>query len=205
MANFPTDLIIKASSIESVDSSVDRQYSVSGKSQIITRDQQRWQFDITFNRDANQQSFNKAFAEICALNFGMLNTTITHPLFRKSQGNVTPAQSVTLLSTVNSGSVVTVQGLVANQNDSFRSGDFIRFSGHTKVYVITSTNNNSNASGQMTFNIYPTLRESVLQNESVIFESVEFTMFLDPKQDIQMKLSAPKTSIQQKISLIEQL
>jgi len=205
MANFPQSLIISASDIISQDESADRQNSVTGRSNFITRDQQQFGFDLTFSRTAKRPDERRNFAELCAFNFGGVATTISHPLYLTTTGTTIPAQSILVSAPVSSGNTVSLKGFTASQANVFMSGDFIRFSGHVKCYIITSVNNNADGAGIATVNIYPTLRQNIVTDEQCIFDLVEFTMHLDALKPIEQTLTAPSITRTKKISLIEWL
>jgi len=205
MANFPQSLIISASEISSQDDSADRQFSVTGKSNFITRDQQKFGFDLTFSKSADRILARQNFAELCAFNFGGIQTTIVHPLYLSTTGSTTPAQSIQVSAPVSFGNTVSLKGFTASQPNVFRSGDFIRFNNHTKCYLVTSVNNNANSSGIATINIFPTLRTNIVTNEQLIFHQVEFSMHLNSSKPVEQKFTAPGTTRTQKITLVEWL
>tara|TARA_B100000700_G_scaffold321048_1_gene419507 strand:+ start:4865 stop:5479 length:615 start_codon:yes stop_codon:yes gene_type:complete len=67
-------------------------------------------------------------------------------------------------------------------------GDFVQFSSHSKVYMVTQTLS-SNGAGQGTVHITPPLRNALAQNTALIAgANVNFTMQLtSDKQDIQLR------------------
>lgn len=95
-------------------------------------------------------------------------------------GNLSNAQGVaTGTSLVNGGSQtgrsVITDGWSANITGILKAGDFIKFTGHNKVYVLTA-DVNSNGSGQATLAIEPALFVSPSDNELIIVSNVPFTV-----------------------------
>lgn len=59
-----------------------------------------------------------------------------------------------------------------------RAGDFVKFSGHNKVYMVTGDVTTS-GSGTGTINITPALQQAVANNETVLVNNIPFTVFLE--------------------------
>ncbi len=66
-----------------------------------------------------------------------------------------------------------VDGLTASTSNILRAGDFFKFSGHTKVYMVTS-DMTSDGSGDATLNFSPKLSTAVANNETITTSSVPF-------------------------------
>ena len=81
-----------------------------------------------------------------------------------------------------------------------KAGDFIKFSGHTKVYMVVA-DANSNGSGQATLSIMPKLVAAVADNEALTVTAVPFTWQLANDQ-IEQSVRAP-VLITAEISLME--
>jgi len=58
-----------------------------------------------------------------------------------------------------------------------KAGDFIKFSGHDKVYMVVS-DANSDGSGNSTLTIEPQLATALADNETITVNNVPFTMRL---------------------------
>lgn len=67
----------------------------------------------------------------------------------------------------------TVDGLTASTSNILRAGDFFKFSGHTKVYMVTA-DMASDGSGDATLNFSPKLITAVADNETITTSSVPF-------------------------------
>ena len=60
---------------------------------------------------------------------------------------------------------------------TLKAGDFIKFSNHDKVYMLTS-DVNMDASTQDFFNIFPALAAAVTNTTTITYNDVGFTMML---------------------------
>ena len=72
---------------------------------------------------------------------------------------------------VTTGSPVANDGII-------RAGDVIKFSNHTKVYMVTE-DVITNASGEATVNFEPALMEDVTSSHTIVHDAVPFRMILD--------------------------
>jgi hypothetical protein len=70
--------------------------------------------------------------------------------------------------------------IITNYGDAtvLKSGDVVRFAGHSKVYMVTSDINTDSAGGAV-LNIQPALIENVANLESMIVHNVPFKMALN--------------------------
>jgi hypothetical protein len=80
-------------------------------------------------------------------------------------------------TTTNSGVTIPIKALTANQSTACAVGDFVKFTGHSKVYLVVETVA-SNSSGEATITIEPPLRAAVTADESLVVQNVPFTMAL---------------------------
>ncbi len=95
-------------------------------------------------------------------------------------GNLSNAQGVASgAPLINGGSQtgrsVVTDGWTASTTGIIKAGDFVKFNGHNKVYMLTA-DVNSNGSGQATLAIEPALFVSPSDNESIIVSNVPFTV-----------------------------
>jgi hypothetical protein len=67
---------------------------------------------------------------------------------------------------------VTVDGMTG----TLKAGDFIKFNGHSKVYMVVADATAS--AGSATLTIEPPLRENLSDNEVITYDGVEFTVRL---------------------------
>ena len=76
-----------------------------------------------------------------------------------------------------SGRSVNLSGFTINQTGVAKTGDLIKFAGHTKVYMVTA-DANSNGTGLATVSIEPALLVSPANGESLTTSNVPFTVAL---------------------------
>jgi hypothetical protein len=74
-----------------------------------------------------------------------------------------------------SGRAIQTQGWTTSVIDIMKSGDFLKFANHDKVYMMTS-DANSNESGEAVLNIEPALQESLANGEAVLATDIPFKM-----------------------------
>jgi hypothetical protein len=84
----------------------------------------------------------------------------------------------------------------------FKAGDYFRFTGQTKVYMVMA-DVSSNGSGQGTLTFEPPLRANVADNAVLIYSNVDFTVGLTG--DIQEFNISTENYFQYEVDLIEVL
>jgi hypothetical protein len=70
---------------------------------------------------------------------------------------------------------VAIDGMANSTSGVFKAGDFFRFTGQTKVYMVMA-DVSSNGSGQGTLTFEPPLRTNVSDNAILIYNNVDFTV-----------------------------
>ena len=95
---------------------------------------------------------------------------------------------------------VAIDGMANSTNGIFKAGDFFRFTGQTKVYMVMA-DVNSNGSGQGTLTFEPPLRSNVSDNAILIYSNVDFTVGLTG--DVQEFNISTENYYQYEIDLIE--
>ena len=95
---------------------------------------------------------------------------------------------------------VAIDGMANSTNGIFKAGDFFRFTGQTKVYMVMA-DVNSNGSGQGTLTFEPPLRLNVADNAVLIYSNVDFTVGLTG--DVQEFNISTENYYQYEIDLIE--
>jgi DNA-binding beta-propeller fold protein YncE len=95
---------------------------------------------------------------------------------------------------------VAIDGMANSTNGVFKAGDFFRFTGQTKVYMVMA-DVNSNGSGQGTLTFEPPLRSNVADNAVLIYSNVDFTVGLTG--DVQEFNISTENYYQYEIDLIE--
>lgn len=134
---------------------------------------QRWEFTLksvpVFPADGR-----KIWAYITALN-GRLNVfDVVIPGYSQPQGVASGAPQVRTDAAAGVTSVA-LQGFSGPVTGQLLSGDYVRFSNHSKVYMVTA-DVNSNVSGQLTLPIFPQLARPVTIGTALIVRDVPFTV-----------------------------
>jgi hypothetical protein len=97
---------------------------------------------------------------------------------------------------------VAIDGMANSTSGVFKAGDYFRFTGQNKVYMVMS-DVSSNGSGQGTLTFEPPLRANVADNAVLIYSNVDFTVGLTG--DIQEFNISTENYFQYEIDLIEVL
>jgi hypothetical protein len=97
---------------------------------------------------------------------------------------------------------INLTGMTASQSAIFKAGDFIRFTGQNKVYMVI-TDVSSNGSGVGTMTIEPPLRSSLSTGTVLIYSNVDFTVGLI--SDVQEFNIGTENLFQYEVDLIEVL
>jgi hypothetical protein len=97
---------------------------------------------------------------------------------------------------------VAIDGMANSTSGVFKAGDYFRFTGQTKVYMVMA-DVSSNGSGQGTLTFEPPLRANVSDNAVLIYSGVDFTVGLTG--DIQEFNISTENYFQYEIDLIEVL
>jgi hypothetical protein len=97
---------------------------------------------------------------------------------------------------------VAIDGMANSTSGVFKAGDYFRFTGQTKVYMVMS-DVSSNGSGEGTLTFEPPLRDNVADNAVLIYSNVDFTVGLTG--DIQEFNISTENYFQYEVDLIEVL
>lgn len=188
---YPTTPEFQAINIESKHSNV-KSETVSGRMQVRTLGGQRWSFTAKYN-PMTRTEFNPVYAFVISQQ-GMLGTfTIVPPVIGNSSGDVSGTALVNATTAAGATSVA-MDGITG----TIKAGDFIKFAGHNKVYMVTA---DRAGAGAMT--IEPPLVSGVTDNEAITYASVPFTMRL--ANDIQTYSLSSNEYYEYEIDMIEVL
>jgi hypothetical protein len=97
---------------------------------------------------------------------------------------------------------VAIDGMANSTSGVFKAGDYFRFTGQAKVYMVMA-DVSSNGSGAGTLTFEPPLRANVADNAVLIYSNVDFTVGLTG--DIQEFNISTENYFQYEIDLIEVL
>jgi hypothetical protein len=95
-----------------------------------------------------------------------------------------------------------IDGMANSTSGIFKAGDYFRFTGQNKVYMVVA-DVNSNGSGAGTLTFEPPLRANVSDNTVLIYSNVDFTVGLTG--DIQEFTIGTENYFQYEVDLIEVL
>jgi hypothetical protein len=140
--------------------------AISGRMQSRKIAGQFWSFSATY-APLTQAEFKPVRAFVAGQRGQHGVFTIVLPIESDSSG--TGTGTVTCASTSKGESSVTVAGFTG----ALKAGDFVKFSGHTKVYMLTA-----DRSGAGSLSVAPPLVENVTSSDTVIYNSVPFTVRL---------------------------
>ena len=162
--SYPADPEFQAIDVKLEHNSV-RSETRSGRTQVRNVGSARWSFTAKYN-DLTRDEFAPVFAFLASKQGGASSFSITPPVISNSRGN--PSGTVTVSGAHAAGSTeITITGLTG----TIKAGDFVTFSNHTKVYMVTE-----DRAGEGAMKIEPPLMESLANGRSVTYNSVPFTM-----------------------------
>ncbi len=170
----PTSPVARSASIRSQQNTI-VSVTTSGRKQARQIDGQR--FAITLNYpQMKRATFAPIKAFIMKQRSQLENFTIIPPLESNTQGVATTVISTN--ASVSAGATnCTVDGMTISTNGILKAGDYFRFTGQQKVYMLVA-DLNSDGSGEGTMTFEPPLRSAVADNVIIIYNNVDFTVSL---------------------------
>lgn len=143
------------------------------KRQTRSRGGQRWGFSLAWNNlDRAQLAVLLAFAIAQRGQYG----TFQFVPAVIGNGQTTVAGTPRANGAQDTGRSIVTDGWAISATP-MKAGDFVKFSGHAKVYMLTA-DVTSNGSGAATLTIEPALYQLVADNEIITVENVPFTVAL---------------------------
>jgi hypothetical protein len=171
--------------------------SHSLKRQARTSNIQRW--GIAFSWSAMRRSVFMQFYAFLIAQRGQADTfTCTLAGHTAPQGTWPGTPVVT--GAGQTGRSINLSGFTASQTGVAKAGDLIKFTGHTKVYMVTA-DANSSVTGTATLAIEPALLASPANGELVVYNNVPFTVAMT-SDNLDMALS-PGMMAPLSISVVE--
>jgi len=175
---FPTSPISNGINIKSNQTTI-VSTSISGRRQARQVQNQRWEMQVSFP-PMTRASFAPIFAFITSQRGRKESFTYTPPIIDDSLG--TETGSVLVNGTHNvADTSINIDGFAGDGAGRFKAGDFIKFAGHNKVYMVVSDVTSSSNAASVA--IEPPLTTALANNEAVTYDSVPFTVAL--KNDVQ--------------------
>lgn len=147
--------------------------TISLKRQVRSRGGQRWMLNVSFPPMTRAE-----FAPIYAFSVkqkGQYETfTYVPPTISTTRGS--SGETPVVNGAISAGAVTaSVDGLTASTSNILRAGDFIKFSDHTKIYMVTD-DMSSDGSGEATLNFHPAATEAIPDDATITIASVPFTV-----------------------------
>ena len=149
--------------------------SQSGKKLARQIDGQRFAFTAQIITGKRSDIYGELMAFIIKQRSQKENFTIIPPEIEDARGVETGTLSVNGSHTVGD-TTIAIDGFAADTANRLRSGDFIKFNGHTKVYMVVADVTSS--SGAATVTIEPPLTTALSDDEAVAYDNIPFTVHL---------------------------
>ena len=143
----------------------------SGKMFAVQVDGQRFKFSASYP-PMNRSEFAPVYAFIMKQRSQKETFQISLPDLKNAKGDVSGTVLVNGSHTAGD-TTITVDAMTG----TLKAGDFIKFSGDTKVYMIVA-DATADGSNEATLTIEPPLRSDLSDNASVTYDGVEFTVRL---------------------------
>lgn len=165
--SYPTDPEFADVKVTSRHANI-RSETRSGRTQVRSIGSQRWALTGRYN-DLKRTEFAPVFAFVMAQKGGTESFTIVPPVFSSTLTTITGTPRVNGDHT-QGDTTISVDGFTG----TFKAGDFIKFTSHSKVYMVVA---DRSGSGSMT--IEPGLLEDLSNNELIVYQDVPFTVRLE--------------------------
>ena len=149
--------------------------SLSGKKLSRQIDNQRFAFTARIITGKRSDIYGELMAFIIKQRSGKENFTIIPPEVEDARGVETGTLAVNGSHTAGDNTIA-IDGFAADTANRLKVGDFIKFNGHTKVYMVVADVTSS--SGAATVTIEPPLISSLANDETVSYDNIPFTVHL---------------------------
>lgn len=178
----------------------------SGRSQRKTNGLQYWKFTASYE-PGTRKTFAPLMAFIAKQRGRFEAFTAKLPEYSDTSGSLNKATQTLLVNnasgyTAGARTIAVDVSPGINITGALKAGDFINFSGHNKVYMVTS-DLDIDGSGEGSFTIEPGLVASVVDDETVVYGDVQFTVRLN--SDIQEFRAANGDQVRYEIDLTEDI
>ena len=154
-------------------------FAVSGRRQVKTSSAQFFSFDCLYP-PMKRSDAQPIYAFLTAQKGQFETFTMTLPEYSNTASGYsgsTPASNAVFSA---GSTAVNFDGASLNAS-LLKAGDFVKFSGHTKVYMVIADVTTS-GSGTGTVNFTPPLQQQVANDETITVNNVPFTVFLADEQ-----------------------
>jgi len=170
---FPASPAAQSVSVQSIEPTL-VSTTISLKRQVRSRGGQRWLLDVVFAPMTRAE-----FAPLYSFSIqqrGQYETFLYSPPTISTTRGLTAESPVVNDTGVSAGdSACSVDGLTASTSNILRKGDFIKFSDHSKVYMVTD-DLTSDGSGEAVLNFAPAATQAITNNSTITTSNVPFTV-----------------------------
>ena len=149
--------------------------SLSGKKLSRSIDNQRFAFTSSIIIGKRSDIYGELMAFIIKQRSGKENFTIIPPEVEDARGVETGTLAVNGSHTAGD-TTISIDGFAADTANRLRTGDFIKFNGHTKIYMVVADVTSS--SNEATVTIEPPLVSALANDETVSYDNIPFTVHL---------------------------
>ena len=170
---FPSSPAASDVSVQSIEPTL-VSTTISLKRQVRSRGGQRWLLNVSFPPMTRAE-----FAPIYAFSVkqkGQYETfTYVPPTISTTRGDSGETILVDDTGVVAGDTSCDIDGMTVSTSNILRAGDFIKFSDHTKVYMVTE-DVSSDGSGEATLNFHPAAVQAIATNSTISIASVPFNV-----------------------------
>ena len=149
--------------------------SQSGKKLARQIDGQRFAFTASIITGKRSDIYGELMAFIMKQRSQKENFTIIPPELEDARGVETGTLAVNGSHTAGD-TTIAIDGFASDTANRLRQGDFIKFNGHTKIYMVVADVTSS--SGAATVTIEPPLISALADDEAVAYDNIPFTVHL---------------------------
>ena len=149
--------------------------SQSGKKLARQIDNQRFGFTARIITAKRSDVYGELMAFIMKQRSQKENFTIIPPELEDARGVETGTLAVNGSHTAGD-TTIAIDGFAIYTANRLRQGDFIKFNGHTKIYMVVADVTSS--SGASTVTIEPPLISALADDEAVAYDNIPFTVHL---------------------------
>tara|TARA_Y100001970_G_C13959182_1_gene712272 strand:+ start:61 stop:681 length:621 start_codon:yes stop_codon:yes gene_type:complete len=149
--------------------------SDSGKKFARQIDGQRFGFTASIITGKRSDIYGELMAFIIKQRSSKENFTIIPPELEDARGNETGTLAVNGSHTAGD-TTIAIDGFASDGSGRLKAGDFIKFNGHTKIYMVVSDVTSSSNSATVT--IEPPLVSALADDETVSYDNIPFTVHL---------------------------
>ena len=149
--------------------------SDSGKRLARQVDGQRWGFTVSIITGTRSSVYGELMSFIVKQRSGKETFKIVTPEIEDARGSETGSVLVNGNQTAGD-TTIAMDGFASDSAGRLKAGDFIKFNGHTKVYMVVADVTSSSNSATVT--IEPPLDSALADDETVLYDNIPFTVHL---------------------------